>query len=158
MHDEHFVVRILHTSCCRLIQPLKMYVIWYMMWYLEKDMFCKEHIFSDWCIIFRTVCPSSVSVGLAVVRHPSDTFHVELVCASVHIFVCVLIFTIACRIVFSNRVHDCMNNLFVGPGFEPLALHTIFFVGPGFDSLTLQHDLFVGPGFDSWTRSPVSVP
>ena len=41
------MVCILHTYCWRLIQPVKMYVIWYMMWYLEKDMFCKEHIFSN---------------------------------------------------------------------------------------------------------------
>ena len=43
-HDEHFLVCILRTYCCRLIQPVKMYVNWYMMWYLKKDMFCKEHI------------------------------------------------------------------------------------------------------------------
>ncbi len=26
---------------------VEMYTNWYMMWYLKKDMFCKEHIFSD---------------------------------------------------------------------------------------------------------------
>ena len=57
-----------------------MYVIWYMMWYLEKDMFCKEHDLFGCFVIFETVCPSSVFlVSLAVVRRPADTFHVELV-------------------------------------------------------------------------------
>ncbi len=48
------------------------------------------------------------SVDLAVVRRPVDTFHVELVRASVH----TLIFTIMRAIVFRNRVHDRMNDLF----------------------------------------------
>ena len=42
-----FVVCVLHMSCCRLIQPVNSHVIWYMMWYLEQDMFCKKHIFLD---------------------------------------------------------------------------------------------------------------
>ncbi len=51
-------------------------------------------------------------VGLAIVCHPPDTFHVELVWASVPIFVRTLIFTIVRTIVFSNHVHDRTNNLF----------------------------------------------
>ena len=70
---------------------------------------------------FWTVWPSSVYflflfffflVGLAVVHHPADLFHAELVCASAYIFVRTLIFTIVRAIVFSNRVHDRTNDLF----------------------------------------------
>ena len=42
-----FVVCFLHTSCTRLIQPVEVYINWYMMWCLKKDMFCREHIFFD---------------------------------------------------------------------------------------------------------------
>ena len=42
-----FVVCFLHASCSRLIQPVEVYINWYMMWYLKKDMFCREHIFFD---------------------------------------------------------------------------------------------------------------
>ncbi len=52
VHDEHSLVLILRTSCCRLIHPVKMYINWYMMWYLKKDMFCKEHDLFGWFVIF----------------------------------------------------------------------------------------------------------
>ena len=80
--------------------------------YLEKDMFCKEHIFLDWCIIFKRSGCHLILVGLVVVRHLPDTFHVQLVRASAHIFKCTLIFTIIRTIVFSDCVHDHTNNLF----------------------------------------------
>ena len=51
-------------------------------------------------------------VGLAVVRHPLDTFHIELVRASAHLFVHTLILTIVCAIVFSDRMHDRTNDHF----------------------------------------------
>ena len=157
-HDEHFLVCILRTYCCRLIQPVKMYMNWYMMWYLKKDMLCKEHIF-EWFVIFKTVCPSSVFfVSLAVVRHPADTFHVECVCASALILYARENLRSCARSYLAISCTIIRTIFLVGPGFEPLALHAIFFVGPGFDSLTLQHDLFVGPGFDSRTRSPVFRP
>ncbi len=88
VHDEHFVVCILHMSCCRLIQPVKMYVIWYMMWYLEKDMFSKEHD--------RFRC---FSVGLAILRCPADKFHMELDCAFARI--------LHAREIY-DRVRDCI--------------------------------------------------
>ncbi len=69
----------------------------------------------------------------------------ELVRASAHIFACTLIFTIVCANVLAIAYTIARVIILIGPGFEPLALHTIYFVGPGFDSLTLQHDLFVGP-------------
>ena len=97
-------------------------------------------------------------VGLAVVRRPADTFHMELIRASVRVFVRKSIFTIVCTIVSAIACTIARAIFLVGPGFKPLVLHTIFFVGPGFDSLTLQHDLFLGPGFDSQTKSLVSSP
>ena len=155
-HDEHFLVRILRTYCCRLIQPVKMYVIWYMMWYLEKDMLCKEHIISKDSsflkrsrrhpFFFWSVWPSSV-----IQRTRSTWNSFVHLCARQFLRSCTWsYFAIACTIV--------RTIFLVGPGFEPLALHGIFFVGPGFDSLALQHDLFVGPGFDSRTQLPVSGP
>ena len=34
--QKHFVVGILHMSCCRLIQPVEMYTSWYMIWVPKK--------------------------------------------------------------------------------------------------------------------------
>ena len=148
-----FVVRILHTSCCRLIQPVKMYAIWYMMWYLEKDMFCKEHIFSnDLSFLKRSVHhPFFGRSG----RRPSSSGHVprgirSCICMC---FVRTWNFTIACAIAFSDRVHDRMNDLFQSvQGLNPWPCRWSIFMGPGFESLPVQHDLFVGPGFDSLAR------
>ena len=69
-----FVICFLHASCSRLSQPVEVCTNWYMMWYLKKDMFCREHIFFDWCIIFCTVCPPSV-FGRSGHR-PSSSGHV----------------------------------------------------------------------------------
>ncbi len=97
-------------------------------------------------------------VGLAIVRHPADRFHMELVCACARISYAREILR-SCARSYSAIACMIVRTIFlVGPGFEPLALHMIFFLGPGFDSLTLQHDLFVGPGFDSQNRSPVFRP
>ena len=92
-HDEHFLVRILRTYCCRLIQPVKMYVIWYMMWYLEKDMFCKEHDLFGCFVIFETVCPSSVfqSVWPSSIFQRTHTMwnsfvHVHVLCTHVKFY------------------------------------------------------------------------
>ncbi len=131
--------------CCRLIQPVKRYKNWYMMWYLEQDKFCREHIFSDWCIIFEQSVRHPVLVSLAVIHHPPDTFHVELVCASAHIFVRTLIFTIVRAIIFSNPMHDCMHNR-TNDLFGRSRVRT-----PG-----LAHDLFCGsrvrfPDLAAWS-------
>ena len=98
------------------------------------------------------------SVGLAVVRRPADTFHVELVRACARILYAREILRSCARSYLAIACTIVWTIVLVGPGFEPLALQMIYFVGPGFNSLTLQHFLFVGPGFDSWTRSPVSGP
>ena len=125
-----FVVRILHMSCCRLIQPVKMYTNWYMMWYLTKDMFCKEHNLFGWFVIFKTVCLSSVFlVGLANVRHPADTFHVELVRASARISYAREILR-SCARLYLAIACTIVQTIFSGdPGFKPLALHAIYFCG-----------------------------
>ena len=150
VHDEHFLVRILRMYCCRLIQPVKMYAIWYMMLYLKKDIFCKEHDLFGCFVIFKTVCPSSVFGRSG--RRPSSSGHVpcgtrSCICtcfvrtwnlrsrARSHLAIAC---TIARTIVFDrSRVRT--------PGLA----RDRFFMGPGFESLPVQHDLFVGPGFDS---------
>ncbi len=111
-HDEHFLVRILRTYCCRLIQPVKMYINWYMMWYLKKDMLCKEHIFSDnlsflkWSVR-RPFFGRSGHRPLSSGHVPHGTC--SCICAY---FVCMWNFMILCTITFSDRVHDCTNDLF----------------------------------------------
>ena len=104
-----FVVRILRTSCWRLIQPVKMYTNCYMMWYLKKDMFCREHIFFGWSVIFKTVCPSSVFFFGRSGRRPSSSGHIPrgtclCICAHVN-------FYDHTRDRTSNCVHDRTNNL-----------------------------------------------
>ena len=113
---------------------------------------------STFCDVFLWKTTHIWFFGLAVVRRPADTFHVELVRASARILYAREILRSCARSYLAIACTIVRTNFLVGPGFEPLALHAIFFVGPGFDSLTLQHDLFVGPGFDSWTQSPVSGP
>ena len=108
-HDEHFLVRILRTSWGRLIQPVKMYINWYMMWYLKKDMFCKEHDLFRWFIIFKTICLSSIFWSVwpsSVVQRTRSTWN------SLAYFVRTWNFTIVCAIVFSDHVHDRTNDLF----------------------------------------------
>ncbi len=129
-----------------------------MMWYLKKDMFCREHIFFGSFVIFKTVCPLSVFGRSG--RHPSSSGHFphgtrSCICTY---FVCTLIFMIVCMIVLAITCTIVRTIFSIGPGFKPLALHMIYFVGPGFDPLPVQHDLFVGPGFKSRTQSPVSGP
>ena len=68
-----------------MIQPVKMYINWYMMWYLKKDMFCREHIFSDHSSFLKCLSVIRFLVSLAVVCRPADTFHVELVPASARV-------------------------------------------------------------------------
>ncbi len=76
------------------------------------------------------VCPSSIFlVGLAVIRHPADTFHMELVRASACVLCAREIFRSRAR---SHLVIACMITqmiVSIGPGFEPLALHVIDFYG-----------------------------
>ena len=74
----------------------------------------------------------------------------ELVRASARVFGCTLIFTIVHPIVLAIACTIAIAIILVGPGFEPLALHTILLVGPGFDSLTLQHDLLWVQGLIPW--------
>ena len=125
-----FVVCFLPVSCNRLIQPVKVYINWYMIWYLQNNMFCREHIFFDWCIIFLN--------SLSIVRFffgwsghhslvwPSSV--IQLTCSTWKLFVC------------STHVFLRMLVLTI--------VRAIISVGPGFDPLDLQHNLFVGPGFN----------
>ena len=64
--------------------------------------------FRMFCHFWNGLSVVCFSVGLAVVRRPADTFHVELVRASV----CTLIFTIMHAIIFCDRMQDRTNNLF----------------------------------------------
>ena len=84
---------------------------------------------------FRSIWPSSVS--LAVVRHPVDMFHMELVRASARVFVHMLIFTIVHAIALAIACTIVRMIFLVGPGFEPLPVQHDYFVGPGFSSLAL---------------------
>ncbi len=58
-----------------------------MMWYLKKICSARNIIFSDdSSFLKRSVRhPFFFLVGLAVIRHPADTFHMELVCACARI-------------------------------------------------------------------------
>ena len=65
-------------------------------------------------VIFKMVCPSSVFFFGRSGRRPSSSGHVprgtcSCICTC---FVRTWSFTIACAIAFSDRVHDCMNDLF----------------------------------------------
>ncbi len=129
-------------------------------------MFCKEHIFFDWCIIFLNGLSIIYFFGQSV-HHPS-VWPLSVIqqthsmwnsfVHSLRAFIRMLILTIVHGIVWVIMCMIVRTIFLVGPGFEPLASHAIFFVGPRFDSLTLQHDLFVSPGFNSWTQAPVSGP
>ncbi len=94
-----FVVCVLQVSCHMLIQPVEVYMNWYMIWYLKRYIlqgtyhFWLMHHFSNGLSIIH------FSVGLAAVHHPVDTFNLELIRASVHAFVCMLIITVVCAIV-----------------------------------------------------------
>ena len=56
-----------------------------MMWYLKKICSCREHIFSDHSSFLKRSVRRPFLVGLAVVRRPADTFHVELIRASARV-------------------------------------------------------------------------
>ena len=93
-----FVVCFLHASCSRLIQPVEVYINWYMMCYLKKDMFCKEHIFFGCCIIFKMVCLSSVFGRSG--HHPLPTGHFPHgTCSCICTYFCM-------HINFYNRMRD----------------------------------------------------
>ena len=125
LHDEYIYSMFLQVSCSRLIQPVEVYINWYIMWYLKKDMFCREHIIFDWCIIFWTVCPSSIFgwsghhllVGhLSIIQLTHSTSR-SFMC-SVHAVIC-LIHTMFWQVRgLISWPHSMI--LFVGPGFNPL--------------------------------------
>ncbi len=94
---------------------------------------CARNI-SFWMIChFKMACPSSVFlVGLAIVRCPADTFHVELVRAFRHIL-------------YAREILRSCSWSYLA--IACTIVQTIFLVG-----------LFVGPEFDSQTRSPVFKP
>ena len=112
------------------------------MWYLEKDMFCKEHDLFGCFVIFETVCPSSVfwSVWLSsVIQRTRSTWN---------LFVHVRVF--CTHVKFYDRVHDRIlrsrarsykRSFWSVQGSNPWPCTRSFFVVPGFDSLTLHHDL-----------------
>ena len=107
----------------------KMYMNWYMMWYLKKDMFCKEHDLFGWFVIFKTVCPSSIFWLVwpaSVVQWTRSTWNSFM---HLRIFLLTWNFMIVCMIVFCNRMHDHTNNLFSRSRVQT----------PG-----LAHDLFCG--------------
>ena len=79
---------------------------------MNKICFARNISFLTDASFFKRSVRRLFLVSLAVICHPLDMFHVEFVCASVHIFMRTLIFTNVCAIVFSNCVHDCTNNLF----------------------------------------------
>ena len=119
-----FVVCFLQVSCSRLIQPVEVYINWYMMWYFKKDMFCREHIFFDWCIIFWTVCPSSV-FGRSD-HCLSSTRHVP--CGTCLCIKCARLFSwLYAWSYWQSCARSYTQSFFVGPGFEPLALHHSLF-------------------------------
>ena len=80
-----FVVCFLQVSCSWLIQLAEVYINWYMMWYLKRYVLQGTYLFlmmhhflnGQSIICFWTVWLSSIS--LAIIRHPADTFHMELV-------------------------------------------------------------------------------
>ena len=68
-------------------------------------------------------------VGLAVVRRPADTFHVELVRASARISCAREILRSRARSPLAIACTIAQTIFSIGPGFEPLALHVIDFHG-----------------------------
>ena len=136
-----FVVCFLKASCSRLIQPVEVYIYWYMMWYLKKDMFCREHIFlndasflkwSVWHNFFGQAGHYPLVCLLSVIQRTCSTW--KSFACSVHDFIHTVVLTIVRANVWASMCRK---------------IHMIIFVGPGFKPLTLQHNLFVGPGFDS---------
>ena len=99
------------------------------MWYLKKDMFCREHIFSDHSSFLKRSVRRPFLVGLAVVRRPADTFHVELVRASARISCAREILRSRARSHLAIACTIARTIFSIGPGFEPLALHVIDFYG-----------------------------
>ena len=106
----------------------KMHINWYMMWYLKKDMFCKEHDLFWWFVIFKMVCLSSVFWLVwpsSIIQRTHSTWNS---------FVHLRVFSYAREILHScapsHLAIACMiaQTIFSGgPGFELLALHTIDF-------------------------------
>ena len=135
MHDEHFLVCILRTSCCRLIQPVKMYTNWYMMWYLKKYVFCKEHIFSDDSSFLKWSVCHPFLVGCWSVHHLSLDGHVSCGCHEC---------TPCGRSYFTYFCNPCNCNS------SYVVIHAIVICCSSMVQ-TLDHAgwFFMGPGFDS---------
>ena len=78
---------------------------------------------------FKTVCLSGFLVGLAIVHHPADTFHVELVRASAHISYArkILRSCVQSHLAIACTIKQTI--FLVGLGFEPLAMDAIYFCG-----------------------------
>ena len=105
---------------------------------------------------FLMVCQTSVfllvwlsSIGLAIIWHPADTSNVEVIRASAHAFVWMLILMIVHAIVWAIMCTTIQTIFLACPGFKPIAMQNDHSVGTGFEPLFLQHNLFVGPGLNS---------
>ena len=97
-----FVVCFLHASCSRLIQPVEVYTNWYMMWYLKKDMICREHIFLTDASFLNGLSVIRFWVGLAIIHHLPDTGYMELIHA-LRVYFCT-------HTNFHNHLSNCMGN------------------------------------------------
>ena len=140
-----FLVCFPQVSCTRLIQPVEVYISWYMMWYLKKIFSAGNISFSTDASFFEQSvhCPFFVQS----VHHPlvCPLSIIQQTCSmsksfvhSTHVFVCTLVLAIACVIVCTI-----------------MCICKISLIGPGIKPLTFQRKLFVGPGFDSQAQSPV---
>ena len=113
-------------------------------------MLCKEHIFLVDASLLKQSVRRLFLVGLAIVYHPAGTFHVELICASVRVFVCMLILTITGAIVLVITCTIIRTIFLVGLGFEPCPCSMIFSEGLRSEPLPLQHDFLWVQGWVPW--------
>ncbi len=97
-----FVVCFVHATCSRLIQPVVVYIKWYMMWCLKR--YALQGTYRFWLIHHFS--------NLAIICHPVDMFHMELVC-TFHVCFCTHASSHDRRQnTMCDHVHDHRHNLF----------------------------------------------
>ena len=102
-----FLVCFLHVSCSRLIQPVEVYINWYMMWYQKICSAGNISLLTDasffersvHCLLFGWSGHHSSVWSLSIIHRTRSKCN--LFVHSVHAFVCTLIFMIVRMIVLT---------------------------------------------------------
>ncbi len=115
-----FVVYFLHVSCSRLIQPVEVYIYWYMMsskkiWSAENISFLNDASFFEWSVHHPFFGRSGHHLSVwpsSVIQRKHSMWNLFMFSARAVVRMLVLMIVCAIVWVVRNSMHDFMHDLF----------------------------------------------